>query len=275
MNNILFAVLVLGAMGVVFGVVLAIASRIFHVETDDRLEPMIDCLPGANCGGCGFSGCSAYAQAIIDGKAKIGLCAAGGDEAAQKMAKIMGVEAEKTERMVAMVKCRGYESVQKGEYEGIPDCIAATKVTGNGPLVCQFGCLGFGTCVEACKFGAMHIENGKAKVDADKCTGCMACANVCPRNVIVRVPYSADIVVACNSTAKGKVTIKGCNIGCIGCMKCEKVCPNDAIHVKDNLASIDYSKCVSCGLCAEVCPRKLISDSNLRQDMDLATTHQR
>lgn len=275
MNQVYYAVAVLGVMGIVFGVVLAVASRIFYVKTDERLEPMTEALPGANCGGCGYSGCAAYAQAVLEGKAKIGLCAAGGDAAAQRMAEIMGVAADKTERRVALVKCRGYEAVQKGVYEGISDCNAAAKVAGNGNLVCQYGCLGFGTCVEACKFGAMRVENGKARVDADKCTGCMACAEACPRKVIVSVPYHTDIVVACNSTAKGPVTVRGCNVGCIGCTRCEKVCPNDAIHVVNNLASIDYSKCVSCGLCAEVCPRKLISDSNLRQDMDLATARQR
>lgn len=275
MQGILYAVAVLGAMGLIFGLVLAVASRVFAVKTDDRLEPMIDALPGANCGGCGFSGCAAYAQAVIDGKAKIGLCVAGGDAAAADMAAIMGVAAEKTQRRVAMVKCRGTEAKVKGFYDGLQDCVAASKVAGRGPLVCKYGCLGFGTCVSACKFDAMHIVDGRARVDAEKCTGCMACASVCPRDVIVSVPYAADIVVACSSRAKGPSTVRGCNVGCIGCSRCEDVCPNDAIHVEGNLAVIDYDKCVSCGLCAEVCPRHLISDSNLRQDMDLATAHQR
>lgn len=269
MEGILYAVLVLGVMGLVFGLVLAVASRIFAVKTDERLEPLVEALPGANCGGCGFSGCSAYAQAVLDGKAKVGLCAAGGDAATQQMAKVLGIEAETAQRQVALVKCSGYDAKVKGYYDGLHDCLAATKVAGRGPLVCKYGCLGFGTCLSACKFDAIHIENGRAKVDPEKCTGCMACAKVCPRNVIVPVPYSADIVVACNSKSRGPATLRGCDVGCVGCSKCEQVCSYDAIHVEGNLAMIDYDKCVSCGLCADACPRHLISDSNLRHDMDL------
>ena len=266
---IVYAIGVLGILGAIFGVVLAVASKVFAVETDERLEPMIEALPGANCGGCGYSGCAAYAQAVIEGKAKIGLCASGGNESAQAMAKIMGVEAEAVERKVAMVMCRGLNVKHKGEYDGIQDCIAASKVAGKGPLACEFGCLGYGTCLKACKYGALSLKNGRAHIDADKCVGCMSCVEVCPRHVIAPVPYEADIVVACNSHAKGGTVSKACDIGCLGCGKCEKTCPNDAIKVTNNLARIDYSKCVSCGLCAEVCPRHLIADANLRQDQDL------
>lgn len=264
MNPILSAVLVLGVMGAVFGLVLAIASRIFAVETDPRLEPLTQALPGANCGGCGFSGCAAYAQAVLEGRAKVGLCASGGDAATQAMAEIMGVQAEKTERRVAVVLCRGAELQPKGRYDGIADCVAASKVGGRGPSACDYGCLGFGSCVQACKFDAMHLENGHAKVDPERCTGCMACAAACPRKVIASVPYGYDVVVACNSKAKGAAVIKACSVGCIGCGKCEKACQSDAIHVKDNLAAIDYSKCVACGLCIDACPRHLITDARLR-----------
>ena len=273
--SIVYAICVLGVLGALFGLVLAIASKVFAVQTDERLEPMIEALPGANCGGCGYSGCAAYAKAVIEGKAKIGACAAGGDESAQKMAAIMGVEAEAMERQVAMVMCRGLEVVQKGHYDGITDCLAASKVAGKGPLGCEYGCLGMGTCVKACKYGALSIKNGRAHVDTDKCVGCMSCIAVCPRKVIAPVPYGADIVVACNSRAKGPVVTKVCKIGCLGCTKCQRSCPNDAIHVKDFLAQIDYSKCVSCGLCAEVCPRHLIADANLRKDQDLAPAKSR
>lgn len=267
--SIVYAIGVLGVLGAVFGVVLAVASKVFAVETDARLEPMIEALPGANCGGCGYSGCAAYAQAVLEGKAPIGLCASGGNESAQAMAKIMGIEAEKVERRVAMVMCRGVNVKQKGVYDGIHDCVAASKVAGKGPLACEYGCLGFGTCLKACKFGALSLVNGRAHIDAEKCVGCMSCVEVCPRHVIAPVPYAADIVVACNSHAKGGTVSKACDIGCLGCGKCERICPNDAIQVVNNLARIDYSKCVSCGLCAENCPRHLIADANLRQDQDL------
>lgn len=262
-QSILMAVAVLGGLGAVFGLILAAANRIFYVETDPRLEALTQALSGANCGGCGYSGCGAYAQAVLEGKAPVGLCVSGGDECAKIMADIMGVKAEKVARQVAFVRCAGTTARNKGVYEGISDCMAATKVAGRGPLICKFGCLGFGNCTRVCRFDAIHLENGVAKVDPDKCTGCMSCAAACPRKLIVPVHFGAHITVACASNARGSVTLRGCDIGCIGCFKCEKTCPKGAIKVEKNLARIDYSLCDDCGLCVEVCPRHLISDSNL------------
>ena len=275
METVLYAVLILAGLGAVLGLVLAIASKVFAVETDARLEPLTEALPGANCGGCGFSGCGAYAQAVIDGKAKPGLCAPGGQEVADKMAKVLGIEAEKTERMVAMVRCRHKDIHHKGQYAGLQDCVAAARLAGGSVIQCEYGCMGFGTCAAACKFDAIHIVDGTARVDADKCTGCLACAAACPKKLIVPVPYHADINVACANHDKGAITRKVCDIGCIACRMCEKICPNDAIHVIDNLSVIDHAKCVSCGLCAEKCPRHLIVDSNLRKDCDIAPAMQR
>ena len=269
MMDILIAVAILGGLGLVFGLVLAAASKVFYVETDPRLDQLNECLPGANCGGCGYPGCGGYAEAVLKGEAAIGLCASGGDECAQRMAQIMGVKAEKVARKVALVRCSGYKGVdengkatgakQKGEYEGIKDCLAATKVAGRGPLICKFGCLGFGNCVAQCKYDALSIVDGIAKVDQEKCVGCMSCAAACPRNLIVPVEYGKHVVIACASTAKGSVTIRGCSAGCIGCGLCKKICPNGAITIDQNLATIDYSKCSGCGLCANVCPKHLIT----------------
>ncbi len=268
MKEILYAVLVLGVLGAVFGGILAFASKIFAVKTDERLPVLVDALPGANCGGCGFAGCQAYAQAVLEGKADIGLCAAGGPDAAGKMAAIMGVEQVAVERKVAMVKCCGENHLQKGVYQGIHDCQSAFLVAGNGPSACPNGCLGFGSCVSVCKFGAISVVNGVARIDAEKCTGCMQCVDACPRRVIVPVTYHTDIVIACSNRDRGANTRHVCSIGCIGCHLCERNCEYGAIHVVNNLATIDYDKCVSCGKCAAICPRHLISDSNLRTDMD-------
>lgn len=266
--EILIAIGVLGGLGALSGLILSLADRVFHVDTDPRLDALTQCLPGANCGGCGFSGCSAYAKAVLEGKAPVGLCIAGGDECAQGMAKIMGVQAQKVARQVAFVRCAGTTARNKGVYEGIADCVAATKVAGRGPLICKFGCLGFGNCTRACKFDAIHLENGVAKVNADKCTGCMSCAAACPRDLIVPVHFGKNITVACASNARGSVTLRGCDIGCIGCFKCEKICPKGAIQVKQNLARINYDLCDDCGLCVQACPRGLISDSNLTKADD-------
>ena len=282
MGEIIIAIAILGGLGIVFGAVLAAASKVFYVETDPRLEKLNECLPGANCGGCGYAGCAAYAEAVLNGEAAIGKCAAGGNECAQAMAEIMGVEAEAVTRKVAMVRCSGEKIYDKdgnlvrgvkskATYEGFRDCIAASKVGGNGPISCKYGCLGFGTCVKACKFGAISIKGGVAVVDEDLCVGCMACAHACPRNVIVAVEPGRNTHIACASTAKGAVTTRGCTVGCIGCGLCKKICPEGAISVVDNLAVIDYSKCVDCGLCATVCPKKLIKDSNVENLPDPST----
>ena len=282
MYDILIAIGILGGLGLIFGLVLAAASKVFHVETDPRLDQLNECLPGANCGGCGYAGCGGYAEAVLNGEAPIGKCASGGNECAQAMAAIMGVQAEEVTRKVALVRCSGEKRYDKSgnlvsgakikaEYEGFHDCIAASKVGGNGPLSCKFGCLGFGTCVKACKYDAISVVNGVAKVNEDRCVGCLACAAVCPRNLIVPVEPDRNVVIACASLAKGAVTTRGCTVGCIGCGLCKKICPKGAITVTNNLAVIDYTLCDNCGLCATVCPKKLIKDSNVENLPDPTT----
>ena len=233
--DIIIAIAILGGLGLIFGLVLAAASKVFYVETDPRLEELNNCLPGANCGGCGYAGCGGYAEAVLKGEAPIGKCASGGNAAAQAMSAIMGVEAGEVARKVALVRCSGekifdrdgnltHGAKMKAEYEGFrDDCLAASKVGGNGPLSCKFGCLGFGSCVKACKYGAITVKNGVAKVNPQKCTGCMSCAAACPRGIITSIPYDHHVVVACASHAKGAVTVRGCSQGCVGCGLCTKI----------------------------------------------------
>jgi Predicted NADH:ubiquinone oxidoreductase, subunit RnfB len=259
MNNIVIAILVLGIMGGVFGLILAIASKVFAVKTDERLPEIMEHLAGANCGGCGFAGCSDCAAHILDGSAPVNSCAPAGAENAAAIAKIMGVAMGDEEKHVAFVRCNGGTNAKKRfEYRGVHDCIGATKVAA-GPLDCTYGCLGFGSCVEACKFDAMHIgPNGAALVDTEKCTNCMACAAACPRHLIDSVPYSAKVRVACSNKDKGKAAMSVCDAACIACGLCEKNCHFDAIHVVNGVAVIDYAKCKGCKICTKVCPRNAI-----------------
>ena len=284
--DVLIAIALLGGLSLIFGLILAAASKVFYVETDPRLEKLNDCLPCANCGGCGYAGCSSYAEAVLSGEAGIDKCASGGNESAQAMAAIMGIKAVTVTRKVALVRCSGEKkydkegnqiagAVMKGNYEGIHDCLSASKVGGHGPLACKYGCLGYGSCVKQCKYGAISIKNGVAVVDEDLCVGCMMCAAACPRDLIVPVEPGRNVVIACNSMAKGAVTTRGCTIGCVGCGLCKRICPRDAISVDNNLAVIDYSKCDNCGLCATVCPKKLIKDSNVENLPDPGLVHSR
>ena len=279
--QVLTAVALLGGLGLLFGLALAAASKVFYVETDPRLDQLNECLPGANCGGCGYAGCGGYAEAVLNGEAAIGKCASGGNECAQAMAAIMGLKAEAVTRKVALVRCSGEKVYDqdgvltkgakvKANYEGFKDCLAASKVGGSGPLSCKFGCLGYGTCTKACKYGAISVVNGVARVDEDLCVGCMACAAACPRGLIVPVEPDRNVMIACNSMAKGAVTSRSCTVGCIGCSLCKKICPKDAITIEKNLARIDYEKCDNCGLCATVCPKHLIKDSNVENLPDPA-----
>ena len=260
MTTVLYAVLVLGVLGLVFGGGLAVASKVFEVKKDPRVEEIRATLPGANCGGCGFAGCDACAAAIASGSAPVNACPVCSGEQTTHIAAIMGVEVESAERRVAFVKCAGgSRSNKKYEYIGIEDCVGAMKIAGNGPLECAYGCLGFGSCVKACAFGGIHINQyGVAEVDREKCALCRKCMAACPRHLIIEVPYAADIMVQCSSKDKGAVSKKNCAVSCIGCKLCEKNCPSDAIHVVDNVAVIDYAKCTSCGTCVTKCPRKVL-----------------
>ncbi len=268
MLTVVYAVVVLGLVAAVFGFILAYASKVFAVKVDEREEAIASILPGANCGGCGYAGCGAYAAAIAAGKAPTNACAAGGNSVAAKIAEIMGTESSDISiRNVAFVKCAGGDNTQrKFDYLGLKDCLSASRVGGTGPLACPSGCLGYGSCVAACPFGHISVKNGVAVVDHENCVGCMACADACPKHLIVKVPYEADINISCSSKEKGAALRKYCNIGCLGCHICEKTCQHDAIHVIDNLAVIDHSKCTSCGECVAKCPRHLIHDARLNTE---------
>lgn len=255
MNNLLAPIAILAIMGGAFGVLLSIASKVFAVEVDEKVLAVRDALPGANCGACGFPGCDGLAQAIADGNAPANGCVIGGKETAEKVASIMGVDAGSVEKNVANVLCQGTcnNAKEKYHYEGLVDCRLISDFQ-KGSKACAYGCVGGGTCVGVCEFDAIHIVDGIAKVDKEKCVACKKCIDICPKNIIDLVPYKAKTVVDCYSNDAGKVVKASCSVGCIGCGICEKNCPQDAIHVNDNLAKIDYEKCVNCGICVAKCP---------------------
>ncbi len=260
MMDILFPVILIGGMGLVFGVLLAVAAKAFAVKVDERIPKITEALPGANCGGCGYAGCAAYAAAIVKGEAKTNCCPSGGSAVAAKIAEIMGVDALDVVPMVARVMCSGTTDCAKTKYiySGEMDCHSAMKL-GGGPKLCSYGCIGLGSCIKACSNDAISIQNGVAVIDKDKCGACGQCVVECPKHIIELVRADVSYAVTCSSKDKGKKVRAVCSTGCIGCGICAKNCLAEAITIENNLAKIDPEKCANCGMCAEKCPQKVIS----------------
>lgn len=256
----IYPVVALGLIGGIFGLMLQYASQVFYVEEDPRVLEVGDALPGANCGACGFPGCAGLANAIVQGDAPITACPVGGQDTADKIAEIMGLDSAEMEKNVAVVLCQGDcdKAVNKFDFVGIDDC-RIRSLYYDGDKACKDGCLGGGTCVNVCEFDAIKIVNGVAVVDKDKCTACNRCIDVCPKNIIQLVPYDALTIVKCNSNDSGRDVRANCSIGCIGCRLCLRNCPEEAITFEDNLARIDYSACTNCGTCVQKCPTKCIT----------------
>lgn len=258
--GIIIAAAVVGAVGLVLGVLLGVASEKFKVEVDEKEILVRNELPGNNCGGCGYPGCDGLAKAIAAGEAAVDACPVGGAPVGAKIAAIMGVEAGGAEKQVAFVKCKGTcdKTNMQYRYYGIDDCRKVSVVPGAGEKACAYGCMGYGTCVKACQFDAIHIVDGVAVVDKEKCVACGKCVAACPNHLIELVPYKAEHLVQCSSHDKGKDVKAKCENGCIGCTLCTKQCEVGAIHMENNLAVIDYSLCTNCGKCAAKCPAKVI-----------------
>ena len=258
------AVLVLGILGILTSIGLGIASKKFAVEIDPKIEEVNEVLPQANCGGCGYAGCINFAEAVVKGEAPANGCVVGGEDVAREIGKILGIKVEAGVRKVAVVKCSGSSDKcgVKFNYYGVRDCRAANSV-GGGFKNCSYGCLGLGSCVNACPFGAISIgENGLPVVDEEICTGCGNCVKVCPRNIIELVPVNKKVRVLCVSKDRGVDVKKICKAGCIACGRCERICPVNAAKLIDNHSVINFEKCLNCGLCATVCPQKVIHDFN-------------
>lgn len=268
MTEILTAVIPVVIIGVICAAVLVVASKIMAVKEDERFPKVRDCLPGANCGACGYAGCDGYAKALCeDGSVPTNLCIPGADGVAKQLSEVLGVEFEDVVEQVAVVHCSGdcEHTQDKVEYQGIETC-AAAKLLYGGKGSCTYGCLGLGDCQRACPHGAICIENGIARINTRQCIGCGVCAKACPNHLISLVADVERVVVECSNKDKGVETRKVCSRGCIGCKKCERACPLGAITVQDNVAVIDYEKCNDCpdfGICARVCTTGCIVQTDL------------
>lgn len=268
MNFILIAVIVLGCIALISAVILYVCSKKFAVHEDPRLGQVVGLLPGANCGGCGYPGCSGLAGALVKGADAGSLegmfCPVGGASVMGQIADLLGMAVANTEPKVAVVRCNGTCEMRPriAEYNGLRTC-TAMNACGAGETGCGFGCLGCGDCVSACSFGAIAInpETGLPEVDEDKCTACGACAKACPRHIIEirkKGPKNRRVYVRCVNKDKGAVAMKSCKAACIGCGKCLKECKFEAITVENNLSYIDPNKCRLCRKCVEACPTHAI-----------------
>ena len=259
-SGMITATALVGGIGLFIGLFLGGAAIWLRVQTNEKEEAVLELLPGNNCGGCGYAGCDALAKAIAAGEAPANACPVGGAPVGEKIAAILGTTAEAGVKNVAFVRCKGTCDKAKVQYQyaGISDCSKASVLPGGGPKACSYGCMGYGSCVAACQFDAIHVIDGIAQVDKEKCVACGKCVAACPRHLIELVPYDAKHLVQCASHDKGKDVKAKCQVGCIGCTLCTKQCEFDAIHMDNNVAVIDYSKCTNCGKCAEKCPAKVI-----------------
>ena len=259
MTAILVPTLIIGGIGAVCGIVLAVASVIMAVPVDERVEAIKKVLPGANCGACGFPGCDGFANAVAKGDAPVTACPPGGKELAVELAAIMGVEAGDMTRQTAVVHCNGCNdnTHTKMNYIGSPSCTHAAQLYG-GQSACLYACLGLESCMKVCTYNAIRMVNGIAVIDPDLCVGCKLCIAACPKGIIAMAPAENVALVSCSSKDKGPVVRKNCSVGCIGCTLCVKACSEGAISMDGFLAKIDYSKCNGCGACVAKCPQKTI-----------------
>lgn len=263
--SIIIPFVVIAALGGILGFGLAVADKKLAIKKDEKLELLESIMPGANCGACGFAGCTAYAEAVYSHKAQIGLCTPGGNAVAQKMGQIMGEEAQKVERMVAYVFCMAApDKVGRDfKYDGMEDCNAAS-ILFKGDKTCKEGCLGLGSCINVCPAGAIGRDSAnRVHVDRSLCIGCGKCAEICPNHVIRMIPYSQKHAVSCNSHDKGASVRKYCDVGCIGCGICENKCKGSGFAVESFLASFSpaaVSDSEQTKAAVASCPRKVIKE---------------
>ncbi|WP_167618400.1 Fe-S cluster domain-containing protein [Maribellus sediminis] len=267
--TVIYTIVTLVVIGAAAAVILYFVAQKFKVYEDPRIDEVEGALPGANCGGCGFAGCRAFAEACVGASELNDLnCPVGGNDTMSGVASILGLEAVQQDPRVAFIRCNGTcdHRPKTSSFDGASTCAIASSVY-SGESDCQFGCLGYGDCFDACDFDAivMHPETGIPEIIDDKCVACGACVEACPKDLIElrkKMPKNRKVVVACRNMDKGGVAKKACDVACIGCSKCFKECPFDAITMENNLAYIDSDKCKLCRKCVPVCPTSAIQELN-------------
>ena len=265
----LTSIMVVAGLGIVFASFLTYFYMKFQSEENPLVSKIQQLLPGANCGVCGFAGCNGLAEKLIEGKTTPDKCVLISSENLEKICSLLGIDnMEKKEKKVAKLFCfGGINAKKKFEYKTIKSC-SAVKTLFTTNYECQYGCLGYGDCVEVCPVKAINIgENNLPEIDNDLCTGCGKCVEACPQNIIRVIPYGKNVYISCSSYDKGPKVIRACKSGCIGCGKCVNICPKEAIKIENNLAIIDYEKCDNCEKCVSECPRKIIFVSNKKVEI--------
>jgi Na+-translocating ferredoxin:NAD+ oxidoreductase RNF subunit RnfB len=269
MNTIISTVIVLSSLGVLLATVLYFVAQKFKVFEDPRIDEITEILPGANCGGCGYAGCRAFAEALVKNEdISTLLCPVGGSNVMTKAAERLGKTAAIKDPLIAVVRCAGSCAVRAktNMFEGAKSCLVMAT-TYSGDTGCSFGCLGLGDCAVSCTFDAIHInpETQLPEVDEEKCTACGSCVKACPKLIIElrkKGPKNRRIFVSCINKDKGGLAKRACGVACIGCIKCQKVCAFDAITIANNLSYIDHTKCRLCRKCVTECPTNAISELN-------------
>ncbi|PIF02357.1 MAG: ferredoxin [Draconibacterium sp.] len=267
--TVIYTIITLSVIGALAAVILFFVASKFKVHEDPRIDDVEQALPAANCGGCGYAGCRAFAEACVKASSLDDLnCPVGGNDTMNAVALLLGLEAVKKDPRVAFIRCNGTcnHRPKTSSFDGATTCAIASSIYG-GETDCQYGCLGYGDCVDSCEFDAIDLRAGMGVplILDDKCVACGACVDACPKNLIElrkRFPKERKIVVACRNKDKGGVARKACKVACIGCGRCEKECNFDAITIEGNLAFIDSDKCKLCRKCVPVCPTNSIQELN-------------